>query len=75
MNLNRIHRLMKKELLRILRGGLCCVCLVASLATIGCGGSSEPTVVEPDNEEQLELMRQMVEGETRAVEEAEASRE
>lgn len=51
--------------------GVACTCCAIVLA--GCS-SSEPTVIEPENDAQLEMMRQMVESESQATDESDQNR-
>ncbi|MCC9603792.1 hypothetical protein LOC67_24845 [Stieleria sp. JC731] len=52
---------------------LAVACICGTFSFVGCS-SSEVTVVEPENEDQLEMMRQMVEAEAKATDESDANR-
>ncbi|KAA5539579.1 hypothetical protein FYK55_23685 [Roseiconus nitratireducens] len=53
---------------------LALLCALATPSLLGCS-DPEPTVVEPTDEEQLQLMRDMVAGETQAVDQADEQRQ
>ncbi|WP_143544060.1 hypothetical protein [Rhodopirellula sp. MGV] len=55
------------------RLALCALCFGSVFTVTGCS-SGEATVIEPENDDQLEQMRKMVEAESQATDDSDANR-